>query len=44
MTLLVKQLNYVGQYNGLENVDSEMQSPSCQNEEVRHLAATTSVA
>jgi hypothetical protein len=44
MILLVKQLDYVGQSNGLENVDSEMQSPSYQIKEVSHLAASTSLA
>jgi hypothetical protein len=41
---LAKQLDHLGQSNSLESVDSEMQSPTYQNDEVRHLAAATSLA
>jgi hypothetical protein len=36
---LAMQLDHLGQSNGVETVDSEMQSPAYQNAEVRHLAA-----
>jgi hypothetical protein len=44
MILQVKQLDHLGQSNGLGNVASEIQSPTYRNEEVRHLAAPTSLA
>jgi hypothetical protein len=41
--LLAKQLDHLGQSNGLEIADSEMQLPAPQqNEEVRHFVADTS--
>jgi hypothetical protein len=41
---LAKQLDYLGQSNGLKSVDSVMQSLFYQIEEVRHVVATTSLA
>jgi hypothetical protein len=41
---LAKQLDHLAQSNGLERVDLEMQSPAYQNEELRNLAAVTSLA
>jgi hypothetical protein len=43
MILQAKQLDHLAQSNGLKSVHSEM-SLAYQNEEVRHLAAATSLA
>jgi uncharacterized protein (DUF2342 family) len=43
MILLSKQLDHLIQSNGMENVDSEIQSHAYQNE-VCHLAVVTSIA
>jgi hypothetical protein len=43
LILLAKQLDNLDKSIGLESVDSEMQSPAYQNEEVRHLAAAASL-
>jgi hypothetical protein len=40
---LVKRLDRLGQSNGLESVNSEMQSPAYQNEEAPQFAVATSL-
>jgi hypothetical protein len=40
----MKQLYHLGQSNGLEIGDSEMQSPAYQKEKARHFGATIAVS
>jgi hypothetical protein len=41
---MAKQLDHLGQSNGLEGADSEMKPPAYKSVEVRHLTAATPLA